>query len=79
MKRLPSHLAVVFAVMFTISIASSVASACYDYIGGSNYDGLSFSCYLSGSDAYYCYYHCYCNGGFYQCDDLMSLYGLSVY
>ncbi len=79
MKRASSLLAVALAVMLTIGMASSVASACYDYIGGWSSNDLSFSCHLTGSDANYCYYDCYCNGGFYECDDFMSLFGLSSY
>ena len=81
MKRIPSLLIIVLAVIFTIGMASKVGLACASSIYGMNSTGDHVHCTSTGSDANWCYYNCECHndhgGG--DCEDIYADLGLEAY
>ena len=65
-------LSIAATVVFSLTIAASAARACSIEVAE------EYTCYVTGSDACYCYYNCYCKTGAVACDAALSRDGFEA-
>jgi hypothetical protein len=66
-------LTAVATVVVSLTVASAAASACTIEVQD------EYTCYVTGSDANYCYYRCYCKTGVSACNAALLRDGFESY
>lgn len=74
MKKASKYvLSIAATIVVSLGIASATARACSLEITD------EYTCYVTGQDACYCYYDCYCKVGASACDRALARDGFESY